>query len=305
MKKIMALCLALLMLATLCSCIAIGSEHETKAIVDSTEDQKETTGDKNGSTTDSEKQEPEEPTISEQVCFEYMGIKVTAKSMVNDSIWGTGIKLLIENNATKTYSIRIEEVIVNNCMVSSLFSSEVSAGKKANETVYLSTDDLKAAGIEHIGQIEIYFYITDEEYETVYRSECVTIKTSLFDKMDTTPDASGHELFNQGGIRIVGKYVDEDSFWGSSVLLCIENKTGKNITVSCEEMSVNGFMVTPFFVSTVYSGKYAVDELTLLSSDLEENGITSIEEIEISFHIYDSTTYDTIVDTPSVSFSVK
>ena len=123
--------------------------------------------------------------------------------------------------------------------------------------------------------------------------------------MDTTPDESGHILYNQGGIKIIGKYVDESTFWGSSVLLYVLNSTGRNIGISCEDMSINGFMVSGYYYADIYAGKYSLDEITILSSDLTENGITSIDEIELKFHIYDSDTYDTIADTDPIKFSAK
>ena len=49
--------------------------------------------------------------------------------------------------------------------------------------------------------------------------------------MDTSPADEGKELVNQDGLRIVGKYVDEDSFWGAGILLYLENNTGKTISV--------------------------------------------------------------------------
>lgn len=243
-------------------------------------------------------------TISEQVCFDHDGIKVTAKSITNDSIWGKGIKLLLENDSEKDYSVSTSEVIVNNCMVSSLFSCEIAAGKKANDTLYLSSSSLEAAGITNIGQIEIYFYVYDSStYETVYKAECTTIKTSLYDEMDTTVNDAGQELYNKDGIRIVGKYVDENTFWGSSVLLYIENKSKQNITVSCDDISVNGYMVSALLASTVYKDKYSIDDITILSSSLEENDITEIDTIELKFHIYNSDTYKTIVDTDPIKFN--
>ena len=39
-------------------------------------------------------------------------------------------------------------LIVNNYMISDLFASEIAAGKKANEVMYLSNSQLKAAGIK-------------------------------------------------------------------------------------------------------------------------------------------------------------
>ena len=44
-------------------------------------------------------------TIEERVLFEYYGLVVTAKKIVEDSIWGTGIKVNIENNSDNDYSI--------------------------------------------------------------------------------------------------------------------------------------------------------------------------------------------------------
>lgn len=295
-RGIIALLLALLMMVSLTACL------------DDSGDNKDITGggtSNNGGTTNNGN-ENVAVTIDESVCFEYNGLTVTAKEFVDDSIWGAGVKLYVENNGTGNYTLSTEAVIVNNCMVDAYLSCSVAAGKKANDTIYLSSSDLEAAGINNIGQIEFYFYLFDSStYETVYKTDCVTIKTSVYSSMDTTPDETGHVLYNQGGIKIIGKYVDENTFWGSAVLLYVQNNTGRNITVSCEDMSINGFMVTGYYYANVYSSKYSLDEITIMSSDLEDNGITSIDEIELKFHIYDSDTYSTIANTDAITFSAK
>lgn len=244
-------------------------------------------------------------TIEEQVLFEKDGLKVTATEYVVDSLWGDGIKLLIENNGASDIGIGCNALIVNDYMISDLFSTTVAAGKKANETLYLSNSGLQAAGIENVGKVEVYFHTFDSDsYMTISDIGCVTIQTSEFDSMDTTPNDEGQELYNENGIRIVGKYVDENSFWGAAVLLYIENNSGKNRIIQCDDMSINGFMITPFFSSTVYDGKKAIDEITLMSSDLEENGITSIEDIELKFNIMDEDFMNN-VETDAISFSAK
>ncbi len=299
LKNFLAILLALAMTLSIAACF------------DDTSTNKEITGNdgtvSEGQNDDSEKKEEKvDVTITETVCFEYEGFKVTAKEIVDDKIWGAGIKLYIENNGSKEYKLSTHAVIVNNCMVDSYSGCSVAAGKKANETLYLSSSDLEAAGVTNIGQIEIYFYLYDSDtYETVYEAECVTIKTSAFESMDTTADESGHVLYEQNGIKIIGKYVDESSIFGSSVLLCVKNSTDKNISVSCDDLSVNGFMISGYYHADVYAGKYSFDDITLLSSDLEDNGITSIDTIELKFRIYDSDTYDTIAETDPISFSAK
>jgi len=244
--------------------------------------------------------------IEEQVVLDRDGIVVTAKEYVTDSIWGEGIKFLIENTSDKTVMVSCNAVIVNNYMISDLFVEEVAAGKKANEIMYLSSSELKAAGIDTVGQVEIYFHVYESEtYDTIFDSDCVTIKTSTFDTMDTKINDAGTELYNANGIRIVGKTVDEDSFWGTAILLYCENTSGKKVGISVEEMSINGFMMNPLFSTVVYDGKMALDEITVFSSDLEENGITTIEEVELKFHIYDADTYKTIADSEPITFSAQ
>lgn len=243
--------------------------------------------------------------IEEQVLFEQDGLKVTAIEYVVDSIWGDGIKLLIENNGTSDIGLGCNALIVNDYMITDLFSASVAAGKKDYETLSLSSAGLKAAGVENVGQVEVYFHTFDSNtYMTISNIDCVTIKTSAYELMDTTPNDIGQELYNEDGIKIVGKYVDEGSFWGTAVLVYIENNSGKNCAVQCDDMSVNGFMVTPFFSSTVYDGKKAIDEITILSSDLEENNISSIEDIELKFKIYDED-FMSSKESDVIAFSAK
>ncbi len=75
--------------------------------------------------------------------------------------------------------------------------------------------------------------------------------------------------------------------------------------ISCDNMSINGFMVSPIFSSTVYDGKKSFDDITIFSSDLEQNGIEAVEEIELSFKILDPDNYNEIAKSDAISFSVN
>lgn len=287
--KLLALVMCLALLFTLIQACGSSDSEEEKDIVTSEENESESV-----------------VTIEEQILFEQDGIVVTAKEYVTDRIWGDGIKLLIENNSDKSVTVGCNALIVNNYMISDLFVSGVAAGKKANEVMYLSSEELEAAGIDSVGQIEVYFHVYDTDtYETLFDTECVTIQTSKYANMDTTPDDIGMELYNAEGIKIIGKTVDENSFWGTAILLYCENNSGKNVGISVEEMSINGFMTNPLFSTTIYDGKMAVENITLFSSDLEENGIETIEDVELKFYIYDADSYDTIADSEVITFSAQ
>lgn len=307
--KVLALCLVMSLFAMMALGSGSDSSSDKKDIVASDSTSSTDTADfSDSAATDTKTEETSSAsavTIEEQVLFEQDGLKVTATEYVVDSIWGDGVKLLIENDGTSDIGLGCNALIVNDYMITDLFSTTVAAGKKDYETLNLSSSELKAAGIENVGQIEVYFHTFDSDsYMTISDIDCVTIKTSAYDSMDSTPNDAGQELYNEGGIRIVGKYVDEGSFWGTAVLLYIENNSGKNAIIQCDDMSINGFMVTPFFSSTVYDGKKAIDDITIMSSDLEENNISSVDEIELKFKIIDEDFMHS-VESDTITFSAK
>ena len=315
-KVMAALCAA----ALLAGCGESSSSSTKQVVVSADTEAEETAGtdaaeDENAeaANTDAEDDDAEEAsadageiTIEEQVLFEQDDIKVTAVEYFTDSIWGDGIKYLVENNSDKDIVVTTDAMIVNNYMISDYMYVEVAAGKKANEEGYLSSTGLEEAGIDAIGQIELYLRAYDSEtYEDIWESGCVTIQTSAYDSMETPVNDEGTELYNANGIRIVGKTVDEDSFWGTAILLYIENNSDRNVGIRVEDFSINGYMIDEYFSSMVYSGKKTLDEITIFDSDLEENGIESIDEVELSFHIYDEDSYDTIADSDPITFSAQ
>lgn len=259
-----------------------------------------------GENGESDKPAAGETTIEEQALWENDVCKVTALSFEEDSIWGETIRILVENKGAQKIHVGCDALIVNDYMINDLMSAEVAAGKKSNESIHLMSSDLSAAGIENVGKIELYlYYYEGDSFENKVKSDCITIKTSHFDDMDVTPNDTGKELYNADGVRIVGKYVNENSFWGAAVLLYIENNSGKNITVTTEELSVNGFMITDYFYATVYDGKRIIDDITLSGSDLKDSGIEKIEEIELKFKIRDEDDYFNSVTTDAISFTVN
>lgn len=284
----------------------VKEDSDEKEDVDKANDSTEENDSDEEASNDNEKVDvTSQTTIEEQVLIDDDGLKITAVSYETDSIWGDGIKLLLENERAEDISVGCRALIVNDYMITDLFASTIASGKKAYETLYLSNSELKAAGIDNVGQVEIYFYEHNADtYTDTNDYDCVTIQTSEYENMDIAANDEGHELYNDGEIKIVGKYVDEDSFWGAAVLLYVENNSDKNIIVQCDDMSINGFMITPYFSSTVYKNKKAIDHITLLSSQLEENNITTIDDVELKFVIMDEK-YKRFVETDPISFSTK
>jgi len=306
MKKLSALLFALILVLSLSAC---GSSTQTPISTDGDRQnpsQEADTTQEEGNGDQSDPADTGQVTIDSTVLFEQDGVIVTAQELAEDSIWGMGIKVLIENNSEKNLTVQCNSLIVNNYMMDNTLLCSVAAGNKANDTIYLSSTELEDAGISTISDIVISFSAFDSDtYSTLFDTEEIEIKTSAYGTIEQPAMDDGKELYNQDGIRIIGRYVEEDSLWGAGVRLFIENNYGENIIVQCDNMSVNGFMITPLFASTVNNGRMVLDEIIIMSSDLEENGIEAVEDIELVFKIVNPDTYRTIVETDPIAFTTK
>ena len=245
-----------------------------------------------------------EVTIEEQVLFDANDIKITAKG-IEDGLFGTELKLLIENNSDKSITVQARNSNVNGFMVDTMMSAEVASGKKINDELTFETSGLKDCGIESIATMEFYFHIFDSEsWDEIVDTDVIKVETSLAATHVQEVDDSGTVLVDNNGVKIVGKGLStDDSFWGPGVILYIENNTEQNVTIQVRDVSVNGFMVDTSMSEDVVAGKKAISAVQFFSSDLEENSITDITDVELYFHIFDQESWDTVFDSDVISLA--
>ena len=91
----------------------------------------------------------------DKVLWEEKGIKITYKG-TEESLMGTGLKLLVENNSSTDFVVSLESIDVNGYTLNSMISfyAEVSAGKKANDEINLYTSELEKNGISSFSDIK-------------------------------------------------------------------------------------------------------------------------------------------------------
>lgn len=291
MKRIFAGLLVIVILMTFSACgVSSDTELEKPA------------GVSGGSTGTTQKTATEDVTIEEMVLVDEAGVKITAKSLETDNLFGADLKLLIENNSGKNLTFQCRNSSVNGYMVETLMSIDVADGKKANDKLTFSSSDLELCGIDTIADMEFSFHIfTSEDWETYLDTALIQIKTSIADSYTYTYDDSGEVAYEGKDIKIVIKGLTKDSsIFGPGIVVYIENNNKKNVSVQARDVSINGFMVDAIFSADVISGKRAVDTITFMDTDLEENDITEIEDVELFFHIFDMDSWDDIVDTDVV-----
>jgi|LSQX01.2.fsa_nt_gb hypothetical protein len=244
-----------------------------------------------------------EVTVSEQVLLDKDGIKITLKGFQLDGIFGPSLKVLVENNTNEPITVQTRDTVVNGVMQTTTFSCDVVSGKKANDEIIIMNSGLDRAGIEVIKDIELKFHIFNTDtWDTIFDSEAIFITTTADPSYVQKYDDSGFVALEKNGIKIVIKKLNvEDSFWGADVYVYVENNSSEDITVQVRDLSVNGFMMSPVFSCEVLAGRKAYDTITLFESELEENGITSIETMELAFHIFNTRTWETIIDSDSIT----
>ena len=107
-------------------------------------------------------------------------------------------------------------------------------------------------------------------------------------------------VVNQDGIKISILGLQK-SYMGYEVKLLIENNSKLDITVQTRDTSINGFMIDGIISESVKVGKKANGSIDFLNSQLRDNNISSIDDLELSFHIFNSDNWDTILDTDPIS----
>ncbi len=90
-----------------------------------------------------------------------------------------------------------------------------------------------------------------------------------------------------------------------NIKLKIENNSEVPITVQERNLSINGIMTRSIFSPDVAVGKTANDEISIFASDLEENGIEQIENVELSFIVFNKDSFSTIFESELISFNAK
>lgn len=301
MKKVLLSILTFMLLISLSSCASPTGDINDKQVAD----------DKNKITNNNDKNDDnkvidnKDISIDQQTIFEGNDIKVTVTGFDNNNLFGPSINVLIENNSANNIMVQTRKTSVNDVMVDTMFSSSVAAGKKANDSITLSSSDLEIANITTIKNIELSLHIVDDEsWDTIIDTDTITLHTSADASFEQEYDDSGFIAFDDNGIKIIIKKLNSsDSFWGSDLHLYIENDTSQDITVQARDVSVNGFMVDPIFSCDILANKKAFDTITFMESDLTDNNITDITDLELKFHIFDSDSWDTIKDTDIINVS--
>ncbi len=287
MKKLLTLLLVLCMCLSLAACGTSDSEGDGNL---SKENSTEGSSSSDGKNT-SDKNDPDAISFNEQTIVDNEHCTIRITGIDPDGFWGYTLHVYMENKSSDTtYMISVDHASINGVSSDPLFATEVAPGKKTNEEitfmeefpedigkysdillsfkVYNSNDWLEDTITEAEAHIYPYGEASAIQFE---RPECST-DTVLVDNENVTIVVTGYRM---------------DAIWGYTADLYISNKTDTEIMVSVDDVSVNGFMIDPYFSTSVPAGTNAFADISWYEDNLTANGITQVEEIEMKLQVYD------------------
>jgi hypothetical protein len=216
-------------------------------------------------------------------------IKITAVEYSKSS--GLVLKTQFENKSNnKVYMYSVDSAAINGVMCDPFFATEVAAGKKANKNINFYASKLEEIGIEKCTDIELTFRVYDSDDWSADNVAFTTVHIYPYgedkaEKYVRPSEPSDVILVDNEYVTVTAIGYNDGT--GFEIGLFLLNKTDKDVMFSVDDASLNGFMIDPFFAKSVLPGKCAYGTLYWSSSQLEENNITDVEEIEFKMKAYD------------------
>lgn len=212
---------------------------------------------------------------------------------------GLQVHVLCENNSDRPLLFTWNNTSVCGFMYEPFWAEEVAAGKKVNSTVDFDTYALEQMGVDSVD--EVSFTLTVMDSEEFLDGPLVSTGCVIYPTGKTAGQVAYPQYVHKNGETVIVEndvltFIIEDvedevsEFYTLNCYLA--NHTGKNLMVSWDGVSVNGFMVDPFWAASVSAGKQLITQINFLRSDLEAQGIEDVSEIEFTLIAYDDDNWD-------------
>ncbi|MBE6123054.1 MAG: hypothetical protein E7190_10165 [Erysipelotrichaceae bacterium] len=229
------------------------------------------------------------PFLEEQVLFDQEGLKITAS--YKEQSGDPAIQIRFDNSTGKNLRALPLDMYINNYACNNHEGCDIPADNSKGTLVIRQRNlpsGLTAYGLklENAEQFSVRYRIFDEDAEssTVFLDTPeLEIALNPLEPTGLIRYDEGLELYNEDGLRIVGRYMSTDK--DSRVICFVENNGSQTLTVDTASFIVNDIKLDGDYAE-IPSGRMAL--LNMLGMYmLEENNIESVEDIKIAFSFYD------------------
>lgn len=301
MKKMITLLLCAAMLLTFAAC---GSKESKETTPASTEAATDAATDAVTASTVAATEVATQPAapdtsadIIQLVNNEDVAVHITG--VENNEHTGMQLRIQCENKTDRTLLFSWDMVSVCGFMYDPFWAEEVAAGKTVNSTIELDTFALEQMDVTSVDEISFTLRIVDSEnwMETPLIEEAFTIyPTGLNADTLVLPNRAPTDgqvvIAEDDNLRFVIEWADEEDASAYTLHVYLENKTDRNLMYAWDLVSVNDKMIDPFWAVSVAAGKKACSEISFNRSELKDNGIETVENVEFTLIVSDYDDWD-------------
>lgn len=220
--------------------------------------------------------------------------------------FGPGFMAVCQNKTDKSLLISFEDVTIDGASFDSYWANVIPSGKYGFYTMTFERDDMASWGITELDEVsftlsatEMGLWYADElcgERITVYPTGLpagsVKPVSYIFDPNDVV-------LVDNDDVLVVllrsRSYMD--SFWGEfKIPVYVENRRDSSINVSWDDVSVNDYMLDPYFGATVQPGRVKIESATFGSYSLGNASIKEVKTVEFSLRVMDDEYWDNLFE---------
>lgn len=244
--------------------------------------------------------------FEEEVVFDDNDIKVSVTEISNDDLLGPCVTFLVENSSDKNIFVTTANLSINDCAVTTSLFAEVAAGKSTYQDMYVFKSSLNESNITEVGKIEFILEVQDaDSFDYVAKSEIITLILDSNVNQEFTSD--GEVIYNSDGVTVYCEAPDfkDDGINDYVAKFLIINDTGKNIRLTADNTSVDGFMIYPLFYAEIPAGKCGYAHISFMQDELEESNISDIKEVEFILQGFDSDTVDLEFESDIITIKAK
>ena len=122
-------------------------------------------------------------TFQERIIVERDGITVTLTDFSSGGIFASpSLSLFIENNSDTSIAMQVREIAVNGFTVTTIFHTEIGAGRMTNDEIIIPYSELNINNIETISTIELSFIAFESEniFVDIFETEMIVIDVSPY-----------------------------------------------------------------------------------------------------------------------------
>ena len=123
--------------------------------------------------------------------------------------------------------------------------------------------------------------------DTVSAEEKTSVQSSEKSQEDSSAKEISSVIYDKDGIKITYKGLEKE-FISTSLKFLIENANSEKYTVQTTDITIDGYTMGTIMSASVSPGKKTNDTITLLASNLKDNGLSidTISEAEMDITIW-------------------